>query len=146
MAIDTQNKRASVVGFVSAPTVAYPNPDGDLDVQADRQQMALTYAGVEAAVAEPEPCPNVGSWIESEVGDYVRGLNNDFDGSQIETWKNEAIAAALAGPPYPWYTPELKRWILDYFICIHPVTEFAIETQSEDAILTEDGDILEIEH
>jgi len=74
-------------------------------------------------------------WLESEVGDYVRGLNTIFNGSQIEDWKNETQAAAFAGEPYPWYTPELKRWMLDYFI--GTVGDSAIQAEDGSAILTE---------
>ncbi len=49
MAIDTRNKRASVIGFKNVPTSVFPNPDGSLANQADRQQMANEYSGIAAA-------------------------------------------------------------------------------------------------
>ena len=47
MALDTRNKRASAVGLALAWRLVLPNPDGSL-IQADRQQAALCYAGIDA--------------------------------------------------------------------------------------------------
>lgn len=48
MAIDTRDKRASVVSFSRPSGLVMPNPDGGLD-QGDRQQTAFTYRGIAAA-------------------------------------------------------------------------------------------------
>lgn len=45
--LDSRNKRASALGIALAPGRVYPNPDGSLANQGDRQQMAYSYAGVE---------------------------------------------------------------------------------------------------
>lgn len=50
MAIDTRSKRASVLGVGLAVTLALPLADGSVD-QPDRQHVAFTYAGLEAASA-----------------------------------------------------------------------------------------------
>ena len=51
MAIDTRNKRASVVGFMRPWSPVWPNPDGSLASVADRQQMAYAYASGSPAAA-----------------------------------------------------------------------------------------------
>lgn len=47
MALDTRNKRASAFGWGLACCLVLPNPDGTIDA-ADRQQVALCYAGIAA--------------------------------------------------------------------------------------------------
>mgnify|MGYP006969378816 FL=1 len=44
MAVDTRDKRSSVIGIV-APL--FPNPDGDLAPVADRQHIAWMYSGIQ---------------------------------------------------------------------------------------------------
>lgn len=46
MAVDTRNKRASCLGFANPPFAVFPNPDGDISTQADRQHMAYAYPGI----------------------------------------------------------------------------------------------------
>lgn len=48
MAIDTRDKRASVIGFSRPSGMTLPNPDGGLN-QGDRQQVAYSYRGIAAA-------------------------------------------------------------------------------------------------
>lgn len=50
MAVDTRNKRASVLGIDLAFLHAWPNPDGAFD-QSDRQQIAFKYSGILAGGA-----------------------------------------------------------------------------------------------
>lgn len=45
MAIDTRNKRGSVLGIDLSFLHIWPNPDGALN-QADRQQIAFKYSGI----------------------------------------------------------------------------------------------------
>ena len=52
MAVDTRNKRASVLGLAMAVTLVLPAPDGALDAE-DRQQVALSYASLAAAAVAP---------------------------------------------------------------------------------------------
>lgn len=48
MAIDSRDKRASAI-CVGLPWRVYPNPDGSLAAQADRQHMGLAYRGILAS-------------------------------------------------------------------------------------------------
>lgn len=53
MAVDTRDKRASVLGLAVATfALVLPNPDGAALSQADRQQTAFCYAGIEASAVE----------------------------------------------------------------------------------------------
>ena len=47
MAVDSRNKRASVLGFGLAALLVMPAPDGTID-QADRQHVAYSYPGITA--------------------------------------------------------------------------------------------------
>lgn len=51
MAVDTRNKRASVLHHSQAAVPLFPNPDGSLANAADRQHIGLIYAGI--AVSAP---------------------------------------------------------------------------------------------
>ncbi|MGH7179991.1 MAG: hypothetical protein ACREJC_21620 [Tepidisphaeraceae bacterium] len=56
MAIDTRDRRASCINFDLPCGRVYPNPDGSLASQADRQHMAGKYPGILAgAAAEGQP-------------------------------------------------------------------------------------------
>jgi hypothetical protein len=44
MAVDTRDKRFSMLGFANPFRLVLPNPDGTID-QADRQQFAYLYRG-----------------------------------------------------------------------------------------------------
>ncbi len=44
MAVDTRNRRASVLGVGQPFAVVFPNPDESLDNAGDRQQIAYSYA------------------------------------------------------------------------------------------------------
>lgn len=48
MAVDTRSKRASVLGIGLVAALTLPQPDATVG-QADRQHVALSYAGVAAA-------------------------------------------------------------------------------------------------
>jgi len=47
MAVDTRNKRASVLKFDTVGRV-YPNPDGSLANSNDRAHVGMEYAGIPA--------------------------------------------------------------------------------------------------
>lgn len=50
MAVDTRNRRASVLGLALAARLVLPAPDGAIG-QADRQHQAQAYSGISAAAA-----------------------------------------------------------------------------------------------
>ena len=54
MAVDTRDKRASVIGKDAIYARVYPNPDGDITSVADRQQIALQYSGIESGLLEEQ--------------------------------------------------------------------------------------------
>jgi hypothetical protein len=49
MAIDTRDKRGSVINFDASARNVLPNPNGTID-QGDRQQLARKYRGISALV------------------------------------------------------------------------------------------------
>lgn len=51
MAIDTRNRRASCLAFALAIFRVFPNPDGSLAAQEDRQHAAYSYPGILAGEA-----------------------------------------------------------------------------------------------
>jgi len=53
MAIDTRNRRASLIGYKLPMGRVFPNPDGSLATQDDRQQFAGEYPGIAAASPTP---------------------------------------------------------------------------------------------
>lgn len=56
------------------------------------------------------------TWLASDIGRFVTGESQQFQGSVLQRWRDEAEAAVLAGQPYPHVAPDLKRRMLDYFI------------------------------
>jgi hypothetical protein len=52
MAVDTREKRASIIGLGLAAALVLPTPDASVVLQ-DRQQVAFAYAGIDAG--EPPP-------------------------------------------------------------------------------------------
>jgi hypothetical protein len=50
MAIDTRNKRASVLNIEKSGRI-FPNPDGSLAIVSDRQQVGMVYAGISSGAA-----------------------------------------------------------------------------------------------
>lgn len=48
MAVDTRDKRASVIGLDAPHTHVFPNPDGSLANANDRGHMAMKYSGIAA--------------------------------------------------------------------------------------------------
>lgn len=56
MAIDTRNKRASVLN-VFLPRRVYPNPDGSLANANDRTHMIMRYAGIAGAGSVTKKIP-----------------------------------------------------------------------------------------
>lgn len=120
--IDTANKRFSMLGFCDSINASLPIPNGTLDA-GDRMQFLSIYRGLFDTVVIP-PGGDAGSpggtdWFVTEIGRWVRGLTTQFDGHPtLARWKAEAEAAAIAGAPYPWFTSELQRRFLDYFISV----------------------------
>lgn len=53
MAVDTRDKRASAISPRFQPGTVYPNPDGSLANQGDRQQIGTIYRGINASGATP---------------------------------------------------------------------------------------------
>lgn len=51
MAVDTRNRRASVLGFARGGVPVWPNPDGDITGQADRQHNGYSYPGILVSAA-----------------------------------------------------------------------------------------------
>jgi len=52
MAVDTRNKRFSMIGFGSTRATVFPNPDGTLNVY-DRAQYLWLYAGLDITYTAP---------------------------------------------------------------------------------------------
>ena len=46
MAVDTRDKRASALNYQSPVVWLFPNPDGAIDTQADRQFVGKVYPGI----------------------------------------------------------------------------------------------------
>lgn len=53
MAVDTRDKRASALNYQQPSFWLFPNPDGAIDTQADRQFVGHVYAVALEAVAVP---------------------------------------------------------------------------------------------
>ena len=53
MAIDTRDKRASTIQFDSPFLSVFPNPDGSLANNPDRQHIDKKYRGIAASGATP---------------------------------------------------------------------------------------------
>lgn len=51
MALNTRDNRASALGWNIPVCKVYPNPDGSLAVQGDRQQIGYVYRAILAAAA-----------------------------------------------------------------------------------------------
>lgn len=80
MALDTRNKRASVLGFALAALVVLPAPDATIDA-ADRQQVAFSYAGLLAGnpVVAPSDIVSLAANIRRSVAasaDIRRSVSN----------------------------------------------------------------------
>lgn len=52
MAVDTRNKRMSLIGFGAPTPRVLPNPDGTV-AAADRAMLLYLYAGLDIAAATP---------------------------------------------------------------------------------------------
>lgn len=74
MAVDTRNKRFSLISVARAVGRVLPNPDGGFTTQGDRQQLALLYAGVLAA-AVSYSCISARPVVN--LGDTTPGSWND---------------------------------------------------------------------
>lgn len=72
MAVDTRNRRASVLGFALAALAILPAPDATIDA-ADQQQLAYSYPGI--LVAPPNPIPD----MTRAIGVLVRPASSAVD-------------------------------------------------------------------
>lgn len=54
MAVDTRDKRFSILGFGRGVFGATPNPDGGFAVAADRAQISYLYAGIALSAPSEE--------------------------------------------------------------------------------------------
>jgi hypothetical protein len=72
MAIDTRDRRASVIDLDAMTVPLFPNPDGTLAARADRAFMAGTYAGGGAALGLAAGVGNVA------VAGVAAALRHDF--------------------------------------------------------------------
>lgn len=53
MAVDTRNKRAAAIGLGRPGLTVWPDPDGSLGNQADRQHMGYAYLGILVGTEQP---------------------------------------------------------------------------------------------
>lgn len=55
MAVDTRNRRFSMLGFAQAhgAPVVFPNPDNDIDTLEDRSHFAYLYPGISIQSGQP---------------------------------------------------------------------------------------------
>lgn len=53
MAVDTRNKRAAAIGLGRPGLMVWPNPDGALGNQADRQHVGYAYLGILVGSEQP---------------------------------------------------------------------------------------------
>lgn len=51
MAVDTRDKRASSLNYQSPAVWLFPNPDGSLATQADRQFVGKVFSGISASAS-----------------------------------------------------------------------------------------------
>jgi hypothetical protein len=69
MAVDTRNKRASVLGLTLAALVVLPAPNGSVS-SADRLQVSANYSGIAADSGVVTP---TGSISATDVENYIGG-------------------------------------------------------------------------
>jgi hypothetical protein len=72
MAVDTRNKRASVLGFALVALVVLPAPNGSVSA-ADRLQVSASYAGIAADSPTPGVVTPTGSISAISVENYIGG-------------------------------------------------------------------------
>jgi hypothetical protein len=101
MAIDTRNRRASCIGYSAPQRAVFPNPDGSLANQGDRQQSAYLYPGILAG----EP---VSTGVGMDI--VVPGRIQEFLVPAFPTFApnlnvqiNPAAVEVLAPPPWRQY-------------------------------------------
>lgn len=85
MAIDTRNKRASILGVGLAAALALPAPDGAV-VEADRQHVGFAYAAATggAVVVEPTPHAFAGGVLRTRI--YAGGMTAaHYAGGEVRT-------------------------------------------------------------
>jgi hypothetical protein len=73
VAIDTRNKRASALGIALPGRAVFPNPDGSLGNQADRQHIAYGYPGILAG-AFTDLYTVISNDLTTLFANYVEGL------------------------------------------------------------------------
>lgn len=72
MAIDTRNKRAACIGFLASSRIVFPNPDGSLSSQEDRQQLAYSYPGILAGALNIPVPPIETATLEFDYTETIR--------------------------------------------------------------------------
>ena len=111
------DRRLSYMDIMSPWRGILPLPGTPFGDTAD-QQVFLFLSRDPLAAGSVLPSTGL-DWLDTEIGRWVRGITNQFDGHlTLARWKAEALAAAQAGPTYPWFTSELQRRFLDYFISV----------------------------
>lgn len=66
MAVDTRNKRMSMIGLAQVVPRVIPDPDGGVDTAAERQQHIGLYSGIDAGA--PPVSTLVGSRTMMDAG------------------------------------------------------------------------------
>ena len=66
MAVDTRNRRMSMIGLALPVPRVFPDPDSAVDTAAERQQHIYLYAGIDAA--EPPVGGLGGRMMLTQVG------------------------------------------------------------------------------
>jgi hypothetical protein len=72
MAVDTRNKRASVLGLTLAALVVLPAPNGSVSAP-DRLQVSANYAGIAADSPIPSVVTPTGAISADGVENYIGG-------------------------------------------------------------------------
>ena len=128
MAIDTPNKRASMLSMGRPFVPTLPVPSGGISTAAERAQLIYRYSGL-----LPDDTGGIGgggsgaaSWILSELGRWFLRALADYRGTpQYVEWRGSemyrafvrAVVAYDAGAPYPTHLqPDVAQKFLDYLI------------------------------
>ncbi len=88
--MDSRNKRASALGFALAALVILPAPDATV-IQGDRQQVAFSYAGINAGVAIAAADEGDATWtVPQRNTTWALTRSTTFDlGRRRTTWTVE---------------------------------------------------------
>ena len=67
--IDTRDKRGSAIGFMLAFRLVMPNPTGVVFTQAERAQLAYSYAGIVPVIPTHKPIPARVPYSPPQIGE-----------------------------------------------------------------------------